>query len=709
MIRARRLRAALVSVVVLCSLVLVASAGAAAWQGPAPISTPAVNAGDRPLIALGSSGDAAAGWWDETNARAVIARKRAGGAWSSPMGLGASGTPLFVYTGVDASGNVTAAFNTGAIASVATWAASASAPTVQPPLVLPGVGSNTFTADDLAVNAAGDAVLVGESGTDLITAYRHGFAGAWELQRWTANAATARVAINPLGMAVVVYRDNANLLWGSTRTATVDWALAEQLSAKTLTNIVPTVGIDGAGNYLTAFTYDNGTATVVRSVLRSPGAGAQESGDLSSTTAMIVADQPEIAVNAAGAALLAWKQTGAALADSSVQARYGTTGAGWGAIEPVNDAGADTPFTAIGADGRAAVAWERATLTGNTGQTRIRAPGAAGAWEDIHNVNATHTNETLPSIAADGRGDFAVVAAPDDGVSQPVVVSAYDIGPPTVSAIALAGTLIAGDPVGLTVTATDEWSAVGTPTWTFGDGTTGTGLSVSHAYANPGVFMVHVSVSDGSGNTSGSDLAVTVGAAQATLTSAKFSAKWKTSRVSGTLTVIGTAPRAGSYSIDATKGKSKLHASFDLPVGAFTKAIKLTPKLPPGSYTVTLTTTVPNVKSASQEARLAAPKEGVVDKAWASSTRGGPPALTLVRARNLWATFHFAALPQGKVKVSWFKLGKKRKSFGFALKARAPKIAGSIGSTAAFSGRYLAVLSYKGVVVAQVSVRVTGS
>ena len=142
-----------------------------------------------------------------------------------------------------------------------------------------------------------------------------------------------------------------------------------------------------------------------------------------------MADQPQVAVNAAGAALLVWKQTGAALADSSIQARFGASGSVWGPIEPVNDAGADTPVAAIGIDGRAAVAWERENaVSGNTGQARIRAPGAAGAWDDIHNVNATHT-PTTPSRRS-RRTDAETSPwrrRPTTGAAQPVS------SPPTTS------------------------------------------------------------------------------------------------------------------------------------------------------------------------------------------------------------------------------------------------------------------------------------
>ena len=49
---------------------------------------------------------------------------------------------------------------------------------------------------------------------------------------------------------------------------------------------------------------------------------------------------------------------------------------------------------------------------------------------------------------------------------------------------------------------------------------------------------------------------------QSSLTSAKFVAKWKMSRVKGTLNVAGVVPRAGNYAITATLGKQrKMHTS----------------------------------------------------------------------------------------------------------------------------------------------------
>ena len=706
MSRARKAKAALATIVALASLIVVASAGAAAWQGPFTISEPQVNTGDRPVVSAGALGDAAAGWWDATNARLILARRRAGGAWTGSANLAASAGPQFVFSGVDGAGNVTAAFSIANVATLAIWPAGASAPTTAPLMVTGGL-----TVDDLAVDAAGDAVLSGSSGADLVVAYRHGFGGTFVQHRFVAaNSSNSRVAINGAGMAIVIYRDNATGLFASTRTAASDWgAVPEQVTAQAVQDIVPTVGLDGGGNAWAAFTYLNAGVAVVRTALQPPGGGWQESGDLSVTTAGFAATQVQIAVNASGRSLLAWKQEGNLASDANIVARYGSTGTGlWGPIETVNDAGADTPVAAISDDGTGAVTWERATSSGNTGQARIRATGANGTWGDIHNLNQLHTaNFSQPWIATDGH-DFVTATAPNDGTLQPVLISAYDRTPPAIAPIAVAGTMLAGDPLSLTVTAKDVWSTVGVPTWTFSDGGTASGASVAHVFGTAGTYTAHVAVSDGSANSAGADVTVTVAAAQSTLTAAKFSAKWKRSKVRGTLVVAGTAPRAGTYAIDLTRGKKNVdHLSLNLPAGPFTHTYKLSSKFLPGIYGVALTPAVPAsvVTPASASARLAAPPEGVVDVAFLSGARNGTAARTLTGASTIWASFHFAAKPKGRLTLTWYRIGKKRVRLGSTSKDSATKIVSYIRSRTTFKGTYRAVLSRKGVVIAQASVK----
>ncbi len=68
---------------------------------------------------------------------------------------------------------------------------------------------------------------------------------------------------------------------------------------------------------------------------------------------------------------------------------------------------------------------------------------------------------------------------------------------PQVSSIASPGPVAAGQPVALSVVESDTNQDPLTTTWSFGDGTTGTGAATSHVYATPGEYTVVATVSDG--------------------------------------------------------------------------------------------------------------------------------------------------------------------------------------------------------------------
>jgi hypothetical protein len=111
------------------------------------------------------------------------------------------------------------------------------------------------------------------------------------------------------------------------------------------------------------------------------------------------------------------------------------------------------------------------------------------------------------------------------------------------------------------------------------------------------------------------------------------------------------------------------------------------------------------VKGANQDARLAAPASGVVDIAFLSGARNGTAARTLTGARTIWASFHFAAKPTGKLALTWYRLGKKRVRIGATSKDSTVKVVSYLRIGRTFVGTYQAVLSRKGVVIARVSIR----
>ena len=270
-----------------------------------------------------------------------------------------------------------------------------------------------------------------------------------------------------------------------------------------------------------------------------------------------------------------------------------------------------------------------------SGRRECAPPGAGGKWAgDIHNLSLIHTTYSGPYISTDGRGDFATITTPNDATAAPrVVVSVYDAAPPTLSAPSVTGTLLAGEAVTIGVNASDEVVDPRHACLDVRDGGIGSGAAVTHTYAAAGTYTLHVSVTDGSGNSAAKDVAVTVASPQATLTSAKFTAKWKVSRVRGTLDLAGTAPRAGTYAIDVSKGETrKIHASFTLNAGAFTRKLKLPAKLVPGTYHVSLVSSDAQVKGAARDVKLAAPaSESSTSRSSAARATAPQPARSLVR------------------------------------------------------------------------------
>jgi hypothetical protein len=649
MSRLRTAKALLVTAVVTCSLAAVASAGAAAWQGPTPISATTVNA-DGAKIALGRGGDAGAVWLDDgvAGGRMAMARKRAGAAWSAPVTAVTPFSGTTFFAAVDGSGNITVLYPVGNVTTVATWSTASASPTLTP---LPG----DLTVTDLAVDAAGDAVITGLSGSPAAptVGYRHGPGGSFELHGYNYldlgfSSTFARAAINASGSAVAVFVTGTKLL-AATRTATADWPATPETVEGTLpVRGEPAVGIDSAGNVLAAFTYGTAPTKILRTARRPAGGGWLPSSDLSAATANASADYLSLAVSPSGPAALVWNQSTAAVA--SVKALYGTSATGvWGQTEDVSATGTTTPVAAIGDDGSMVATWERFTTGGSLEEASVRSGGAAGVWGAIRPLSAIHANGVIPSLSGDGLGDFATLGTPYDGTYHPVLLSFYDAAPPTLAPITFTGGSFAGLPITMATTVSDAWSTVAAPVWTFGDGSTATGLKVTHTY-DFGDYLGNVSATDAAGNSVRSEFIATAVNAEATIQRVAFHATWKRSRVSGTLTLSGTVPVAGMYGIvvarQGTPARSRVLASLALAAGPFTRSIRLPATLLPGTYVASLDGDSAFVDGPGFLVKLGAPAEGVVDLAALSRTRAGKAAKALTGANAVWVRFHFAAIPK---------------------------------------------------------------
>ncbi|HEY0450359.1 PKD domain-containing protein [Actinophytocola sp.] len=160
----------------------------------------------------------------------------------------------------------------------------------------------------------------------------------------------------------------------------------------------------------------------------------------------------------------------------------------------------------------------------------------------------------------------------------------------------------------------DPDGTVASYTWTFGDGATGTGPTVSHPYAAAGTYPVTVTVTDDDGATDSHAALVVVSAANVPPTAA-----FTSSTAGRTLSVAGT----GSADSDGTVASYSWNWGDGTPAGSGATATH--PYAADGTYTVTLTVTDDQgaTGTLSQVVTVAAGPAVIVDDNFSRTVTGG--------------------------------------------------------------------------------------
>ncbi|MEI2702944.1 MAG: PKD domain-containing protein [Baekduia sp.] len=135
--------------------------------------------------------------------------------------------------------------------------------------------------------------------------------------------------------------------------------------------------------------------------------------------------------------------------------------------------------------------------------------GDFGSGEVLSSANPIATGPVpgIPAIATDRRGNAFAAWATTDTTIAVVVGDAFG---PTLSAVSVPQTAVAGERVSFSVSPFDLWSGVETTNWSFGDGSEATGSSVGHTYAAGGTYTVRVTSSDLSGQSTTTTRTITV-------------------------------------------------------------------------------------------------------------------------------------------------------------------------------------------------------
>ncbi|HMN98527.1 MAG TPA: PKD domain-containing protein [Miltoncostaeaceae bacterium] len=447
-------------------------AGAAsAWGAPASLGS-----GTVPRLAMNASGRAVVAYRDAGGTISAAVRDDVAGAWSAPVALTASPVPagVVVRVAIDAAGDAVAAWNTsgGAIEAAARPAGGAWGSAE--------VLCTTCDKPALAIDADGNAVAAwvrASRGESRIRPAAPGFVSAWGGATWS--------------------------------------------TPTNVTPIQPQLAMDGRGTTLMVFR-DQVGANI--SAIARPGAGGAFSLGASWSAPQVLSvpgenvDQPQVAMDGSGDAVVAWRHVSGPATVQAVSRAADDPWSGWTAPQNllVTASPVSGPQVTANAAGDVAVTWEQATATAAMASVRPASAGATAAFPAASELASGAAAVVGPVVALDPAGN-ALAAWREDGVSSSAVrAAAWDAAGPTVSSFTGPSAGTAGDALAFAATTDDVWSPLGAaPAWDFGDGTTGSGASVTHAWSAAGTYTVTMTRADILGNATTRTRTVTIAAAPA--------------------------------------------------------------------------------------------------------------------------------------------------------------------------------------------------
>jgi hypothetical protein len=340
--------------------------------------------------------------------------------------------------------------------------------------------------------------------------------GALSLAPASEGPSDAHIGVGPGGRAVVAWTDSSDpngtvirasdgVLGGAFSTArNMTPSPAEDTPREGIQALEPDVDVDAAGTATLAWQVQGETAALDGSAIESrslDAAGAFTAPDLQRVSPVAEdADPPAVGVSDQGEAVVAWSNAGD---PEVIRAAVGPAAGPLALTAPLSDPADDdtTPRVAFDPAGNAIVAWQ-AGVPGVAGfPSRVEAARrpAGGAFAGPAVVSTTPPT-TTPAVALDSEGNGFVAWTQGAFAARRIDGAGYDNAPPRIRTVRSPAALRPSTSFAFSVTADDVWAASPSASWDFGDGTTGNGATVDHAYASPGTYQGRVSVTDDLGN-----------------------------------------------------------------------------------------------------------------------------------------------------------------------------------------------------------------
>lgn len=499
----------------LCALVLAGpTGGAPGWLSAEDLSAPGQHASSTE-VALDAAGNALAAW-----VRAGVVQsswRPAGGAWQPTQNVSVPSQPAdFLQLAMNARGD-----------AIAIWKRENGANDVIQAAVRP-VGASwqavqdvsaagMVSAPDVALDAAGNAVAVwtGHNGShfEIVAAIRPA-GGAWQpptdLSAPGQHNDSPEVAIDPAGNTVVVWRGQAASHVARAAVRPVSdgiWQGPQDISAADDYAVGPQVSVDAAGNAVAVwqgFKLGEG-GYKVRTAFRPAGGPWGAPQDISGVSVESMGADVDMA--SGGTAVAIW--TRAAGSDQRVEAAVRPTGGGWEAPVPLSAPGtfAYSPRAAFDAAPNAVAAWQGLVGADSIVQGTSR---FGGTWLPAIDLSEAGQAAVSPQVASDPAGNAFAVWERSNGTHYIAQAALYDGAGPLLRSVRAPARGFARQRLTFSVDAFDVGSPLGPPVWTFGDGKSATGQTVTHTYARGGKYVVTVTQHDAVGNASSAQRLLTL-------------------------------------------------------------------------------------------------------------------------------------------------------------------------------------------------------
>jgi hypothetical protein len=509
----RTLRLPLLAAVFALALLLPSSAPAASvptWLEPENLSTVGGESA-LPVVAFNAEGDLGAAWFHHEGGHTVIqaATRPAGGSWSAAQTISAtSPNAQGAQVGVDAAGDVTVVWEQGELETFVIYEAElpAGGSWTTPVAISSPTGNSRVPA--LAVAPTGEATAMWteeEAGETRIRSSWRADGGSWSTPIWVDSATflawSPQLAVDAAGTVTAAWEqfDGTDYVVQSvTRPAGGGWsAVHDFLPATTheYLSSIPDVAVNASGDAVIAWRDEiEGEGTTVEAATRPAGGEWTEPAQLASLGTEFL--YPKVGIDEAGNATAIWSHKSGGV--WTVEAAEASSGGSWTSPTAISESGPHI-FNfdlAVTPEGEAVAGWERNDGSNFRIESAVHARG--GSWSTPEKRSAAGVNSENPNVAVDGSGDAALAWERFEGSKPYIQVAGYDAGP-QLSELSIPENGTTGEAVDFSVSPSSVWSSVAGTSWAFGDGEEAEGTTASHAYSGVGGYEVTVTSTDAAG------------------------------------------------------------------------------------------------------------------------------------------------------------------------------------------------------------------